>query len=88
MENVRFRNKTIYEGGNQMREKDSSQTENKKLAGKYYDPEYYNSQDQMEQGIAITHEQTSDTLTEGTVDGVIEDVNGKNIDIPRKGYNE
>jgi hypothetical protein len=88
MENVRFRNKYNCEGDNQMREKESSQAENNKVAGKQYDPSFYNSSDQTEKGIAITHEQSSDTLTEGTVDGVIEDVNGKDVNIPRKGYED
>ncbi|MCP8618130.1 YozQ family protein [Salirhabdus salicampi] len=61
---------------------------NKSVADKYYEPEDYKRNDQLSSGIAETHEQTSDTLTEGTIDGKIERPNGKAEDIPRKGYNE
>ncbi|WP_138418446.1 YozQ family protein [Aquibacillus sediminis] len=64
-----------------------------KVAEKMYDPSYYNSDDQTDQGLAITHEQVSDDYMEGTIDGKIDDVkengalNSKHgEDIPRKGY--
>jgi len=56
------------------------------VAGKYYEPEYYKSNSEVESGLATTHEQASDTLVEGTIDGKIDNVQGKDIDIPRKGY--
>jgi hypothetical protein len=56
------------------------------LADKMYSPEDYNRKDQLSQGIAETHEQASDTLTEGTIDAKIERENGASEDIPRKGY--
>lgn len=45
-----------------------------KVAGKSYEPEDYNRTDELSQGLAITHEQVSDTFTEGTIDGKIDDV--------------
>jgi len=56
------------------------------IAGKYYEPHYYNSNSEVESGIATTHEQASDTLVEGTIDGKIDNLQGKDKDIPRKGY--
>jgi hypothetical protein len=38
------------------------------IAGKTYDPSDYQSSSLAESGIAMTHEQATDTLTEGTVD--------------------
>ncbi|MRG87301.1 YozQ family protein [Salinibacillus xinjiangensis] len=55
-------------------------------ADKNYEPEDYQKKDQLSAGLAETHEQASDTLTEGTVDGKIERENGDAEDIPRKGY--
>ncbi|WP_037986487.1 YozQ family protein [Thalassobacillus devorans] len=34
----------------------------------------YKKEDQFSQGLAITHEQATDTLTEGTIDGQIDQV--------------
>ncbi|WP_228409438.1 YozQ family protein [Radiobacillus deserti] len=60
---------------------------------KFFQPEQYNSNDETEQGLAVTHEQASDTLVEGTIDGRIDNVkrngslkNGQGRDIPREGY--
>lgn len=55
----------------------------KDLADKMYDVKDYRSQDSMEQGLAITHEQVSDYYMEGTVGGV-DDRNPENEQIPRK----
>ncbi|QHS24052.1 DUF4025 domain-containing protein [Virgibacillus sp. MSP4-1] len=68
-----------------MSQKNNRKSE-KTVANKYYEPEDYEKQDQLSAGIAETHEQASDTLTEGTIDGKIERDNGENEDIPRKGY--
>lgn len=64
------------------------QNENLKIAGKTYEPSDYQSNALEDQGLAITHEQTSDTLTEGTIEAKIDDVNGKDIEIPHTGYDE
>jgi hypothetical protein len=61
--------------------------ESTKLAGRYYQPEDYNGQDQLSSGLAITHEQASDTWTEGEIKATIDNTNdGQEIEIPRKGY--
>ncbi len=64
------------------------QNENLKIAGKTFDPADYQSNSLEAKGLAITHEQTSDTWTEGTIEAKIDDVNGKDIEIPRTGYDE
>ncbi len=53
---------------------------------KLFEPSDYKNQSEVSEGLAITHEQATDTLTEGTIDGVIEDVNGR--DIPLKNRKE
>lgn len=67
-----------------------SNTNNEKnsqsLAGRTYDPKDYESNSELASGLATTHEQVSDTLTEGTIEAKIDNVNGKNIDILREGY--
>ena len=68
--------------------KEAIQQENLKVAGKVYDPSDYKSNSVVSNGIAITHEQSSDTLTEGTIDATIDDLNGKDVKIPRTGYDE
>ncbi|MDN4525876.1 YozQ family protein [Fictibacillus fluitans] len=57
------------------------------IAEKNYDPSDYSSQSETEQGLAITHEQVSDDYAEGTIDGVIENVEGKDVPLQRKGHN-
>ncbi|MRH42097.1 DUF4025 domain-containing protein [Aquibacillus halophilus] len=70
-----------------------SQEDANKVAEKMYDPTDYKKSDQLSQGTAITHEQSSDAYTEGSIDGKIDSVddNGqltskKGEDIPRKGF--
>ncbi|KHE72285.1 YozQ family protein [Halobacillus sp. BBL2006] len=46
-----------------------------KVAGRTYQYEDNNSTDQGANGLATTHEQATDTLTEGTIDGKIDRVN-------------
>ncbi|MGD6967989.1 DUF4025 domain-containing protein [Rossellomorea vietnamensis] len=53
------------------------------LAGRTYDVSDYKKSDELSQGLAMTHEQASDSLTEGTIDGKIENLEGKDIDLPR-----
>ncbi|HSU79907.1 MAG TPA: YozQ family protein [Candidatus Angelobacter sp.] len=53
--------------------------ENQKPMTKQYDPSDYKKTSIESKGLATTHEQVSDTYTEGTIDGVMEDVNGKDI---------
>ncbi|MFB4164510.1 YozQ family protein [Alteribacillus sp. JSM 102045] len=45
-----------------------------KNADKTYDPSDYSSSEPDSKGLASTHEQVSDTYTEGTIDGTIDEV--------------
>ncbi|WP_456271295.1 YozQ family protein [Bacillus sp. AK031] len=60
-----------------------NQTQSTQLAGRTYESNDYKRKDELSQGLAITHEQASDSLTEGTIDGKIENANGKDIDLQR-----
>jgi hypothetical protein len=57
------------------------QSKSTELAGRTYEPADYKKSDELSQGLAMTHEQASDSLTEGTIDGTMEDVAGKDIDL-------
>lgn len=67
---------------------DKNKGKSSDLANRYYEPEDYKRKDQLSSGLATTHEQVSDSYMEGEIDGVIEDANGKNIKIDRKGFAE
>jgi hypothetical protein len=56
------------------------------LAGRQYDVTDYVKQDQLSSGLAETHEQVSDAYMEGAIQPTIENVNGKDIEIPREGH--
>lgn len=58
------------------------------LAARTYSPEDYKRQDELSAGLATTHEQVSDSYTEGEIKAVIDDVNGEDIPIKRKGFDE
>jgi hypothetical protein len=62
--------------------------ENLKVAGNYYNVSDYKSNSVLSSGFATTHEQVSDAYFEGTVDAVIDDLNGKDVKIPQEGYEE
>ncbi|ARI76638.1 YozQ family protein [Halobacillus mangrovi] len=51
-----------------------SKNNSEEIAGRTYEPEDYNKADEVSKGLATTHEQASDTLTEGTIDGTIDRV--------------
>lgn len=51
------------------------------LAGRYYNPSDYEKKDQLSSGLATTHEQATDTYTEGEIGAVIDDVDGEDIQI-------
>lgn len=57
-----------------------------KIAEKNYQSTDYNSKNELDSGLATTHEQVSDTYTEGTLEAKIDNVNGQDIEIPRKGF--
>jgi hypothetical protein len=66
---------------------DNKQTsESTKLAGRTYDVTDYRSNDPLASGLATTHEQVSDTYMEGEIKPIIDDVNGQDLPIKRKGY--
>ncbi|AXI07729.1 DUF4025 domain-containing protein [Oceanobacillus zhaokaii] len=46
----------------------------KKVAEKLYNPSDYESKNQLEKGMSITHEQVSDSYMEGTIDGKIDEL--------------
>lgn len=64
----------------------SDEKEVRKMTEKNYQPQDYTSKNEHDAGLATTHEQVSDTYIEGTVEATIDNVNGQDIKIPRKGY--
>lgn len=71
----------------------SKQKAANEVAEKMYDAQDYKSSNPVDKGISITHEQVTDTYTEGTVDGKIDNVekdgslkNDEGREIPREGY--
>lgn len=66
---------------------DKKQTsDSAKIAGRTYHVTDYQKADQVASGLSTTHEQVSDTYMEGEIKPVIDDVNGKDIPIERKGF--
>ncbi|MBA2875200.1 YozQ family protein [Thermaerobacillus caldiproteolyticus] len=55
-----------------------------KIAGRQYKPSDYECSSSLSSALATTHEQVSDVYTEGTIEAVVDDVNGKDIPIPVK----
>ncbi|MFE0504735.1 DUF4025 domain-containing protein [Peribacillus butanolivorans] len=51
------------------------------IAGRIYDVSDYKRKDTLSSGLAKTHEQVSDTYTEGEMQSVVDDVEGKNREI-------
>ncbi|GAB3807997.1 DUF4025 domain-containing protein [Virgibacillus kimchii] len=60
---------------NRDRREKTSLENSSKVAKKMYDVSYYKSNEAIDQGMAITHEQVSDNYTEGTIDGKIDELN-------------
>jgi hypothetical protein len=54
------------------------------VAENSFDPSDYCSKNEVEKGLAITHEQVSDTYMEGTIDGEIDDLEAKTQEFPRR----
>jgi hypothetical protein len=63
----------------EMKKQNSDQST--ELAGRYYNPSDYEKKDQLSSGLATTHEQATDTYTEGEIGAVIDDVDGEDIEI-------
>lgn len=59
-----------------------------KIAGRIYNVSDYQKNDEVSSGLATTHEQYSDSYTEGEIGAVLDDVNGKDIPASRKGFTE
>ncbi|OCA82012.1 YozQ family protein [Pseudobacillus wudalianchiensis] len=53
-------------------------------AGKTFEFNHYQSSDETEKGFAITHEQATDTYTEGTIDGNIDRLDEAMKDFPKQ----
>ncbi|MBU9710932.1 YozQ family protein [Evansella tamaricis] len=67
----------------------------RKVAEKSYHVFDYTSHHESDKGLAITHEQVSDTYMEGTIDGKIDRLNDNDEltnhegeEIPRKGFDD
>ena len=68
--------------------KKKNPTASTEIAGRTYDSSDYQKQDTLSSGLATTHEQFSDSYVEGEIGAVIDDVNGKDVTIPRKGFEQ
>ncbi|XKB96279.1 YozQ family protein [Niallia sp. JL1B1071] len=58
--------------------------QNTEVAGRVFDPSDYEKKNQLSSGLATTHEQATDTYTEGEIGAVIDDVDGEDIQIGKK----
>jgi hypothetical protein len=58
--------------------------ESSQIAGRQYEVEDYNRQDELASGLATTHEQASDDYMEGTIDAMMQDNVDDSKSIPRK----
>ncbi|MCL7746277.1 YozQ family protein [Halalkalibacter alkaliphilus] len=56
------------------------------VAENSYQPSDYKSTEEVEQGLAATHEQVSDAYVEGTIDGQIDNYEGQDLDLSNEGY--
>jgi hypothetical protein len=54
------------------------QPSSENLAGRYFRPEDYKDSSEMASGLAKTHEQVNDTMTEGTIDGKMDQPEKRN----------
>ncbi|MFC0470608.1 YozQ family protein [Halalkalibacter kiskunsagensis] len=66
------------------KEKNSYQS-SEAIAQNSYQPSDYQSSEEVEQGLAATHEQVSDVYMEGTVDRAIPEKRGKSNE-PEEGF--
>nr|WP_245203625.1 YozQ family protein [Ammoniphilus resinae] len=60
------------------------------MAAKNYEVTDYQSGSELENGLAVTHEQVSDVYMEGTVDATIENYQGtgEDVKIPEEGFEQ
>jgi hypothetical protein len=55
------------------------------VAGRIYEVDDYKRMDTLSSGLAKTHEQVSDTFMEGETQPVINNINGKDIELKSEG---
>ncbi len=66
-----------------MGKKENKNSVSSQVAENSYDPSDYHSNNEVDKGLAITHEQVSDTYMEGTIDGEIDNLEEKSNEFPR-----
>ncbi|MEW8971779.1 MAG: YozQ family protein [Mesobacillus sp.] len=59
---------------------------NTELAGRIYDTSDYQKNDELSNGLAMTHEQASDSYVEGQIGGKIERSSGAEEELNNRGY--
>ena len=59
---------------------------NTELAGRTYHTSDYQRQDELSNGLAVTHEQASDSYMEGEIGGKIERSSGESDELSKRGY--
>jgi hypothetical protein len=64
-------------------EKKVNQKESNEVAEHNFQPTDYKKDKELSSGLAMTHEQVTDMWTEGTIDGEIDDINGKDEELRR-----
>jgi hypothetical protein len=77
------KNNLSTKGGTFMRENKDKSNE---LAGRMYDTSDYHKNDELSKGLAMTHEQASDSYVEGEVGGKIERSSGAEDELNNRGY--
>jgi hypothetical protein len=80
----------LFQKINEVRKEGLSMRENKgkntELAGRIYDTSDYQKNDELSNGLAMTHEQASDSYVEGQIGGKIERSSGAEEELNNRGY--
>jgi hypothetical protein len=61
-------------------------SKNTDLAGRTYHTSDYKQNDELSNGLAVTHEQASDSYAEGEIGGKVERSSGAQDELARRGY--
>jgi hypothetical protein len=77
------KNNLRKKGGTLMKMRESKNTD---LAGRVFATADYNRNDELSNGLAVTHEQASDSYTEGEAGGKIERPSGAKDELNNRGY--
>jgi hypothetical protein len=77
------KNNLSTKGGTFMKE---NKGKNLELAGRMYDTLDYHKNDELSNGLAMTHEQASDSYVEGEIGGKIERSSGAQDELNDRGY--